>query len=134
MRSSNVKNANEFKRGSSLSHRALQSLRTAAMNMLAYDRDFLFPFDPMQPDPSKKTAEAIIGKKSVENAEQCPRVVGVSQRPESEVQGRGRVRKLVQDPYCLAFVFADLPDDGSNVAITCPISGHTFYASVTERL
>jgi hypothetical protein len=54
--------------------------------------------------------------------------------PESEVQGRGRVRKLVQDPYCLAYVFADLPDDGSNVAITCPVSGHTFYASVTERL
>ena len=42
------------------------------------------------------------------------------QLTDSEVQGRGIVRKLVQDPYCLAFVFADLPDDGSNVAITAP--------------
>lgn len=88
----------------------------------------------MKPDPSNKTAGAIIGKKSVENADQCARVAGASQMPDSEVQGRGRVRKLVQDPYCLAFVFADLPDDGSNVAITCPISGHTFFASVSERL
>ena len=48
--------------------------------------------------------------------------------------GRGTIRKLVQDPYCLSYVFADLPDDGSNVAITCPVSGHTFYASVMERL
>ena len=54
--------------------------------------------------------------------------------PDSEVQGRGTVRKLIQDPNCLAFVFADLPDDGSNVAITCPVSGHIFYASVSERL
>src|SRR5438067_30951 len=30
--------------------------------------------------------------------------------------------------------FADVPDDGSNVAITCPVSGHTFYGSVSERL
>jgi hypothetical protein len=102
--------------------------------MLARDRDFLFPFRPMEPGPSSKPADAIIGKKSVENAEQCPRVAGVSQMPDSEVQGRGSVRKLVQDPYCHAFVFADLPDDGSNVAITCPVSGHTFYASVSERL
>jgi hypothetical protein len=88
----------------------------------------------MEPDPSTKTADAIVGKKSVENAEQCPRVTAVSELPESEVQGRGSVRKLVQDPYCLAYVFANLPDDGSNVAITCPVSGHTFYASVMERL
>jgi hypothetical protein len=88
----------------------------------------------MKPDPSKNAADAIIGKKSVENADQCPRVAGVSQLPDSEVQGRGTIRKLVQDPYCLAYVFANLPDDGSNVAITCPVSGHTFYASVTERL
>jgi hypothetical protein len=88
----------------------------------------------MKPDPSNKTADAIIGKKSVDNADQCPRVAGVSQMPDSEVQGRGTVRKLVQDPNCLAFVFADLPDDGSNVAITCPVSGHIFYASVSERL
>ena len=88
----------------------------------------------MEPDPSSKAADAIIGKKSVENADQCPRVAGVSQMPDSEVQGRGSIRKLVQDPYCHAFVFADLPDDGSNVAITCPVSGHTFYASVSERL
>jgi hypothetical protein len=88
----------------------------------------------MKPDLSNKTADAIIGKKSVDNADQCPRVAGVSQEPESEVQGRGAVRKLVQDPYCLAFVFVDLPDDGSSVAITCPVSGHTFYASVSERL
>ena len=51
-----------------------------------------------------------------------------------EVQGRGTVRKLIQDPNCHAFVFADLPLDGSNVAITCPVSGHVFYASVSERL
>jgi hypothetical protein len=101
--------------------------------MLAEIRHFLFPFRHMQPDPSN-TADAIIGKKSVENADQCPRVAGVSQAPDAEVQGRGTVRKLVQDPYCLAYVFANLPDDGSNVAISCPISGHTFYASVTERL
>ena len=88
----------------------------------------------MKPDPSNNTADAIIGKKSVENADQCPRVAGVSQMPDSEVQGRGTVRKLIQDPNCLAFVFADLPDDGSNVAITCPVSGHIFYASVSERL
>lgn len=88
----------------------------------------------MKPDPSDKTADAIIGKKSVDNADQCPRVAGVSQMPDSEVQGRGTVRKLIQDPNCLAFVFADLPDDGSNVAITCPVSGHVFYASVSERL
>ena len=95
---------------------------------------FPFPISHMKPDPSSKTADAIIGKKSVENGDQCPRVTGVSQMPDSEVQGRGTVRKLVQDPYCLAYVFADLPDDGSNVAITCPVSGHTFYASVMERL
>jgi hypothetical protein len=88
----------------------------------------------MKPDPGSKAADAIVGKKSVDNAEQCPRVDAVSQIPDSEVQGRGTVRKLVQDPYCLAFVFVDLPDDGSNVAITCPVSGHTFYASVSERL
>jgi len=88
----------------------------------------------MQSDPSDKTADAIVGKKSVENADQCPRVTGVTQVPDSEVQGRGTIRKLVQDPYCLSYVFADLPDDGSNVAITCPVSGHTFYASVMERL
>ncbi len=88
----------------------------------------------MKPDPSINTADAIIGKKSVENAEQCPRVTGVSQEPASEVQGRGTIRKLIQDPYCLAYVFANLPDDGSNVSITCPVSGHTFYASVMERL
>jgi len=101
--------------------------------MLAETRHFLFPFRYMQPDPGNK-ADAIIGKKSVENADQCPRVEGVSQAPDAEVQGRGTVRKLVQDPYCLAYVFANLPDDGSNVAISCPVSGHTFYASVTERL
>lgn len=88
----------------------------------------------MKPDPGSNTADAIIGKKSVENADQCPRVAGVSEMPEAEVEGRGTVRKLVQDPYCLAYVFANLPDDGSNVAITCPVSGHTFYASVSERL
>lgn len=88
----------------------------------------------MKPDPSNKVADAIIGKKSVENADLCPRVAGVSQMPDPEVQGRGTVRKLIQDPYCLAFVFANLPDDGSNVAITCPVSGHVFYASVSERL
>ena len=88
----------------------------------------------MNSEQSNKTADAIVGKKSVENADQCPRVAGVTQAPDSEVEGRGTVRKLVQDPYCLAFVFANLPDDGSNVAITCPVSGHTFYASVTERL
>jgi len=104
------------------------------MNMLAPGRNFLFPSNHMKSDPSINTADAIIGKKSVENADQCPRVDGVSQVPDSEVQGRGTIRKLVQDPYCLAYVFANLPDDGSNVAITCPVSGHTFYASVTERL
>ena len=109
-------------------------LRPVAIYMLAHDRNFLFPSNPMKTDPSDKTADAIVGKKSVENAEQCPRVAGVSQLPESEVEGRGTVRKLVQDPYCLAYVFVNLPDDGSNVAITCPVSGHTFYASVTERL
>ena len=88
----------------------------------------------MKSDPSDGTADAIVGKKSVEDAEQCPRVAAVTQLPESEVEGRGTVRKLIQDPYCLAYVFANLPDDGSNVAITCPVSGHTFYASVTERL
>ena len=88
----------------------------------------------MQSDPSDKTADAIVGKKSVENADQCPRVAGVTQMPDAEVQGRGTIRKLVQDPYCLSYVFADLPDDGSNVAIPCPVSGHTFYASVMERL
>lgn len=88
----------------------------------------------MKSDPSGKTAEAIMGKKSVDNADQCPRVVGVSQVPDSEVQGRGAVRKLVQDPYWLAFVFAHLPDDCSNAAITGPVSGHVFYASVSERL
>jgi hypothetical protein len=88
----------------------------------------------MKPDPSNKTADAIVGKKLVDNADQCPRVAGVSQMPDSEVQGRGTVRKLVQDPYCLSYVFADLPDDGSNVAITCPVFGHIFYASVSERL
>jgi hypothetical protein len=98
--------------------------------MLAHDRKFPSHLAHMKPDP----ADAVIGKKSVENADQCPRVAGVSQMPDSEVQGRGTVRKLVQDPYCLAFVFADLPDDGSNVAITCPLSGHVFYASVSERL
>ena len=88
----------------------------------------------MKPDPSNKKVDAIIGKKSVDNADLCPRVAGVSQIPDSEVEGRGTVRKLVQDPYCLSFVFADLPDDGSDVAITCPVSGHVFYASVSERL
>jgi hypothetical protein len=88
----------------------------------------------MKPDPSNKPADAIVGKKSVENADQCPRVAGVSQMPDSEVQGRGSVRKLVQDQYCHAFVFADLPNYGTNVAITCPVSGHTFYASVLERI
>ena len=108
-------------------------LRAAAINMLAPGRNFLFPFSHMKP-PSNKAADAIIGKKSVDNADQCPQVAAVSELPESEVQGRGSVRKLVQDPYCLAYVFANLPDDGSNVAITCPVSGHTFYASVMERL
>ena len=88
----------------------------------------------MKPDPSNKIAEAIVGKKSVENADQCPRVTAVTEVSDSEVEGRGSIRKLVQDPYCLAYVFANLPDDGSNVAITCPVSGHTFYASVIERL
>ena len=102
--------------------------------MLAPERNFSSHSAHMKPDPSNHQADAIIGKKSVENADQCPRVAGVSQMPDAEVQGRGTVRKLVQDPNCLAFVFADLPDDGSNVAITCPVSGHIFYASVTERL
>lgn len=87
----------------------------------------------MKPEDGNK-ADAIIGKKSVENPDQCPRATAVTEVSDSEVQGRGSVRKLVQDPYCLAYVFANLPDDGSNVAITCPVSGHTFYASVTERL
>jgi hypothetical protein len=110
------------------------ALLRQSIKMLARDSNFLFPFSHMKPDPSNKAADAIPGKKSVDNADQCPRVAGVSQMPDSEVQGRGTVRKLVQDPYCLAFVFANLPDDGSNVAITCPVSGHTFYASVSERL
>jgi hypothetical protein len=88
----------------------------------------------MKPDPSNETAGPIIGKKTVENADQCPRVAGVSQVADSEVEGRGTVRKLIQDPHCLAFVFANLPDDGSNVAITCPACSRTFYASVMERL
>ena len=88
----------------------------------------------MKPAPSNKAADAIIGKKSVDNADQCPRVPGISQMPDSEVQGRGTIRKLVHDPYCLAYVFVDLPDDGSNVAINRPLSGHAFYASVSERL
>lgn len=88
----------------------------------------------MEPDPNNKTADAIVGKKSVENADQCPRVMGVSQMADSEVEGRGTVRKLVQDPNCLAYVFANLPDDGSNVAIACPVCSRTFYASVVERL
>ena len=75
-----------------------------------------------------------MGRKSVENADQCPRVTGMKTAGEMEVQGRASVRKLVQDPNCHAFVFADLPDDGSNVAITCPSCGKNFYASVLERL
>jgi hypothetical protein len=106
----------------------------ARRNIACTGPQFLFPFRHMKPDPSNNPADAIIGKKSVENADQCPRVAGLSQVPDSEVQGRGTVRKLIQDPNCLAFVFADLPDDGSNVAITCPVSGHVFYASVSERL
>ena len=88
----------------------------------------------MNSDPSGGAADAIVGKKSVENADRCPRVNAVTRISDSEVEGRGSIRKLVQDPYCLAYVFANLPDDGSNVAIECPVSGHTFYASVTERL
>jgi len=109
-------------------------LRQRAEILLARDLNFSSHLDHMKPDPSNHAADAIIGKKTVENAEQCPRVTGVSQMPDSEVQGRGTVRKLIQDPNCLAFVFADLPDDGSMVAITCPVSGHVFYASVSERL
>jgi len=41
------------------------------MKMLAPGRNFLFPFSHMKPDPSSKTAGAIIGKKSVDNADQC---------------------------------------------------------------
>ena len=103
------------------------------MKMLAHDYNFPSHLAYMKPDPSNKMADAIIGKKSIENADQCPRVAGFSQMPDSEVQGRGTVRKLVQDPYCHAFVFADLPDDGSNVAITCPVSGHTFSAAIGMR-
>ena len=89
----------------------------------------------MQFDSNMQPKDAIVGKKTVDDAERCPRVLGVKpQMIEDEVQGRGTVRKMVQDPYCLAYVFADLPDDGSNIAITCPVSGHTFYASVMERL
>ena len=113
---------------------SLAPLRERAEILLARDGNFSSPLGHMKPDPSNHTADAIIGKKSVENAEQCPRVTGVSQMPDSEVQGRGTVRKLIQDPNCLAFVFADLPADGSMVAITCPVSGHVFYASVSERL
>jgi hypothetical protein len=102
--------------------------------LLARNQVFSSHLDHMNSDPSNNTADAIIGKKSVENADQCPRVTAVSQMPDSEVQGRGTVRKLIQDPNCHAFVFADLPLDGSNVAITCPVSGHIFYASVSERL
>jgi hypothetical protein len=115
-------------------HNSYAPLRGGAEILLARDRDFSSHLDHMKPDPGNNTADAIIGKKSVENADQCPRVTGVSQMPESEVQGRGTVRKLIQDPNCHAFVFADLPLDGSNVAITCPVSGHVFYASVSERL
>ena len=89
----------------------------------------------MNSDQGSHRKDAIIGKKTVENAEQCPRVTGVldpSKAP--EVQGRGSVRKLVQDPNCFAYVFADLPVDGSNVAVTCPSCGKNFYASVMERL
>ena len=68
------------------------------IKMLARDRNSSSHLAHMKPDPSNKTADAIIGKKSVENADQCPRVAGVSQMPDSEVQGRGTVRKLVQDP------------------------------------
>ena len=85
-------------------------LRRRAEILLARDRNFSSHLDHMKPDPGNNTADAIIGKKSVENADQCPRVTGVSQMPESEVQGRGTVRKLIQDPNCHAFVFADLPD------------------------
>jgi hypothetical protein len=89
----------------------------------------------MQSDSTTQQKDAIVGKKSVDDAERCPRVLGVKpQMIEEEVQGRGTVRKLVQDPYCLAYVYADLPDDGSNIAITCPVSGHTFYASVIELI
>jgi|SRR6266850_4172598 len=38
----------------------------------------------MKPDPSKKTAKAIVGKKSVDNADQCRRVAGVVQLTDSE--------------------------------------------------
>ena len=78
--------------------------------------------------------DAIMGKKSVENADECPRVTGVLESGDAEVLGRGTIRKLVQDPYCAAYVFVDLPDDGSNVSITCPSCGRSFYASVMERL
>ena len=88
----------------------------------------------METLPSNPRRDAIMGRKSVENADQCPRVNGVLEAGGAEVQGRGTIRKLVQDPYCAAYVFADLPDDGSNVAITCPSCGKSFYASVMERL
>ena len=89
----------------------------------------------MNSDPADQRKEAIIGKKMVDDAAQCPRVIGVSEAAQaSEVEGRGNVRKLVQDPYCLAYVLADLPVDGSNVAVTCPSCGKNFYASVMERL
>ena len=52
----------------------------------------------MKPDPSINTADAIIGKKSVKDADQCPRVIGVSQMPDSEVEGRGTIRKLDLSP------------------------------------
>src|ERR1043166_5598500 len=115
-----------------VSTRCLFCLRRVEI-LLARDRNFSSHSDHMKPAPSNNPADVIIGKKSVENADQCPRVTGVSQMPD-EVQGRGTVRKLIQDPNCHAFVFADLPLDGSNVAITCPVSGHVFYASVSERL
>ena len=100
--------------------------------MLAPNGDFFSNLVVMS--SSNPLRDAIIGQKSVENAEQCQRVAASVEAGEAEVQGRGSIRKLVQDPYCHAYVFADLPDDGSNVAITCPVSGHTFYASVMERI
>lgn len=134
MRNSNVKVANKFKRGLPTEPLA-NGIRFAPEGLICLHLAAVFSSPlAMKPDPSNKTEDAIIGKKSVENADQCARVTAVSQVPESEVQGRGTVRKLVQDPYCLAYVFANLPDDGSNVVITCPVSGHTFYASVSERL
>ncbi len=94
-----------------------------------------FSFLGMNSDQGTPRKDAIVGKKTVENPDNCPRVTGVLEpSASSEVQGRGSVHKLVQDPYCLAYVFADLPVDGSNVAITCPSCGKNFYASVMERL